>query len=753
MDLRETARQYLAWGLCALPASPVTKFTTLPRWKTYQKKRMSDRQIEANFLAAEGVCLICGMVSDGLEMIDFDQSGRAYESWATAVELRCPGLLDTMVVERSLSGGRHVYYRCEAPRKNTTLAASGTFKEPKKLIETRGEGGLVVCAPTPGYELIRGNFGSIPVIGENFRETLWELAAGLTEVVRPTPSYSNGSAFDLDPKRVDAYLATCPPAVSKHHGHDVTFAIARSIVWGFDLDIETALHFLGPWNETCQPPWSDKELRHKVNDANTKPYNKPRGYLRDAENPRWEDSSGVDLSGFNLNGSAEEVVEDETDEPERTSDPGPFPEHLLVVPGFIEQVVEHNLKTAHRKQPSLALAAAICLQAVLAGRKIRDYRDNRTNVYVVGVSESGTGKEHARKVNNQAIFQAGAELEGPEELASDTGLVSALENRPAMLTQIDEFGKFLRVLANPQKAPHLYAVIGLLLKLYSSANRIFQGKAYADADKTKTIDQPNLVLYGTGVPGDFFQALTVESLQDGLVGRFLVFEGMQAQREKPETVGIPNEILQTVRWWSKYSPGGNLANVHPEPAVVDTNDEAKVVFEQLGNRIDRGMANEGTWQRSVLSRCEEKACRLALVYAASANHERLVIDGAAARWACDTAEYLTMRLIHLGRSHVSDGAFDALQKRVLGKVVDNGGGITLKHYTHAFNHWDRETRAKVLLNLVETRQLIKRTYKTRTRNGVEYVTQAASSTKLGTFSKNCSESFKSDLNNSKRHNL
>jgi len=48
-------------------------------------------------------------------------------------------------------------------------------------------------------------------------------------------------------------------------------------------------------------------------------------------------------------------------------DPGPFPEHLLRVPGLIEQVVAYNLATATRPQQVLALAAGICLQAVLAG--------------------------------------------------------------------------------------------------------------------------------------------------------------------------------------------------------------------------------------------------------------------------------------------------------------------------------------------------------------------------------------------------
>jgi predicted DNA-binding transcriptional regulator AlpA len=44
------------------------------------------------------------------------------------------------------------------------------------LIETRGEGGLFLCAPTPGYTLLQGTFANVPLLTAAERETLIEAA-------------------------------------------------------------------------------------------------------------------------------------------------------------------------------------------------------------------------------------------------------------------------------------------------------------------------------------------------------------------------------------------------------------------------------------------------------------------------------------------------------------------------------------------------------------------------------------------------
>src|SRR5262249_11903434 len=80
--------------------------------------------------------------------------------------------------------------------------------------------------------------------------------------------------------RAIAYLQHCPAAVSGQGGHVQTFEVARAIVYGFDLGADAGYDLLaGHYNPRCSPPWTEAELRHKCADADTKPFDKPRGYL------------------------------------------------------------------------------------------------------------------------------------------------------------------------------------------------------------------------------------------------------------------------------------------------------------------------------------------------------------------------------------------------------------------------------------------------------------------------------------------
>lgn len=97
--------------------------------------------------------------------------------------------------------------------------------------------------------------------------------------------FTVGKTNDDVAGRAVAYLEKCPPAVSGQSGHDQTFAVARAIVHGFDLGPEIGFELLNKhYNPHCLPPWSEAELRHKCAEADTKPYDKPRGYLLAEDN-------------------------------------------------------------------------------------------------------------------------------------------------------------------------------------------------------------------------------------------------------------------------------------------------------------------------------------------------------------------------------------------------------------------------------------------------------------------------------------
>ncbi len=68
-------------------------------------------------------------------------------------------------------------------------------------------------------------------------------------------------------ERARRYVAAMPRAVTGSHGDTATFRVCCRLVRGFDLDDDTAMAVLADWNSACTPPWSQRELRAKLDAA------------------------------------------------------------------------------------------------------------------------------------------------------------------------------------------------------------------------------------------------------------------------------------------------------------------------------------------------------------------------------------------------------------------------------------------------------------------------------------------------------
>jgi len=224
------ATAYLAAGLCVLPARRDEKRPALGRWKKYRKRLPTPSEVDAWFAnSVDAACILTGKASGNAEMIDFDLLAELFESWKAKVEAAAPGLMDRLFIEKTQSDGRHVAYRCEveicgniklAQRKRPVSEDEITVDEEGRefvvlcgkkyvvrkdadgkyviitLIETRGEGGLFLCAPTPGYEVIQGSLCDLPILTEAERDVLlrcaWELNEHVPDVVDgPRPPKNN----------------------------------------------------------------------------------------------------------------------------------------------------------------------------------------------------------------------------------------------------------------------------------------------------------------------------------------------------------------------------------------------------------------------------------------------------------------------------------------------------------------------------------------------------------------------------------
>jgi hypothetical protein len=158
-------------------------------------------------------------------------------------------------------------------------------------IDVRGNGGLFIVPPSVhvsggAYEWVVPPWEA-PLAAPPQWLVDWLRKDGEKSTPAPTTANSGKQIFTVSSgntpsvqERAIAYVNCCPPAISGAGGHSQTFDVARAIVYGFGLGPEIGFDLLkAHYNPRCQPPWSDKELLHKCDEADTKPYNKPRGWL------------------------------------------------------------------------------------------------------------------------------------------------------------------------------------------------------------------------------------------------------------------------------------------------------------------------------------------------------------------------------------------------------------------------------------------------------------------------------------------
>jgi len=484
-------------------------------------------------------------------------------------------------------------------------------------------------------------------------------------------------------ERAARYLAKMPPAVSGQHGHDRTYHAACVLMLGFAMAIDDAWPVFCDWNATCEPPWSERDLRRKLDEANK--LGGQRGHLLTGQTYRGPDP--------NLTALFQSVEQANSPKAEIHPTPENFPKDALRPPGFIGDVIDHNLRTALYPLPQIALPAHLALMATLTSHKIADALwGTRTNAYFCGLAPTRGGKEHGRQLNKSIMLYAGLDrLLGPESWASGSGLTKSLESNPVRLFQVDEISHLLSTMQDAKRSPHLFKINSELLKLWSGSSTIVKGDAYADEKRNITLNFPHAIVYGTGVPSSFWEAITSENVTGGLLGRFLIFEmptvdNGYVDMQKPERFpnGPPERILRVARAWGDLKPHrGNLAEIDgSSPLIIAHTAEAEERYWQHANETNGRTKKEKPETAAVWRGTPEKTSKLALLFAASRATAEQIEDGNLdetleielqdVNRAIAVSNWCTRRMLHQADLHVADNDFERLALKALRKLKADG---------------------------------------------------------------------------------
>lgn len=380
--------------------------------------------------------------------------------------------------------------------------------------------------------------------------------------------------------------------------------------------------------------------------------------------------------------------------------------------GFIGQVMKYNLASAPKPQPIFALAGALGLTAAMVGRKVADEFDGRTNLQILVVGETSSGKDFSRQVNDEILAICGmASIVSPEEVTSDTALYKMLSQYPSRLAQFDEFGRFLQT-AMTAKTGWLFNVVSALLKLFSSANRQhFVPKTYADrkANPDIEINCPHLVLHATSTPEAIYSGLGTAAEDDGFLGRCLVFESEEQPRKKMRPKGpIPEPIVKFGQYWNAEKQS-NLADIKAaNPLIIHTTEEAMRVFEEFDD-FTHGMLVAKAKGSKLWGRAEQKARQVALVVACSRVDTddpaaAPIVDEFSARWAVSLVRAITSHMQRLSVKWLASNGLEASHQRMLRIIAASGQeGLSQSELTRKSQWTTRRERQEILATLAESK--------------------------------------------------
>ncbi len=367
--------------------------------------------------------------------------------------------------------------------------------------------------------------------------------------------------------------------------------------------------------------------------------------------------------------------------------PLPVAPSLMDVPGALRAFLDHCAATAVSPQPFLDLAAGIAMIGAVAGRRYRTTTDLRTNIYTVGVADSGGGKDHARKQARRCMHAAGLSAYlGGSDIASGPAIRTALSRHPAILFQIDEFGDWLRDVLGEKSPMHRRQIATMFKELYSSASVPWQGVEYADQSRAgrprEDIHDPHACLYGTTTPAQFWGAVEGASLHDGLMARMLIFVSpcSYPDEREPELAEPPEALLDALKAIAGGVPGqgGNLSAVMTSSAAADPHTvpetPAATAARQAMRKaqLEQQRRAEGTYGTAIAARLAENAMKLALLRAVCGNPAAPVIGEADVAWGRALAQHCVDTLLREAEQHVADNDYGRKVNRLLSLIRTHG---------------------------------------------------------------------------------
>ncbi|MDR1609158.1 MAG: bifunctional DNA primase/polymerase [Deltaproteobacteria bacterium] len=355
------------------------------------------------------------------------------------------------------------------------------------------------------------------------------------------------------------------------------------------------------------------------------------------------------------------------------------PDYITRPGGILEEIIDYITESSVIDFPLFSLGAGLCLIGTLIGQKVKTETGLRTNLYIMALAPSGTGKDSPLKAIPKILMSANCAeaVLGPDQLASAPALWKHLEAHKCQLCLLDEIGDLMGSVNNKFDT----AKSGLtqdLKKLFSSTDR-GSLKIYVESAKNVHLNWHHLSFYATGTPTAFWSNIKMGDIIDGFISRNLIFCANLLPKEPKNHVNthVPESLIKSIRALNAIKrPFVGDLETSPNPVTVSKTEEATAYFNKWRKKhinYQTVFMKDSDGIASIYARAPEHASKIALIHAVSL--ERGVPDAVgldSVSYACKLIDWTIPKMVENLKEHASYNSQDGLRRRIMGILKKNG---------------------------------------------------------------------------------
>lgn len=351
--------------------------------------------------------------------------------------------------------------------------------------------------------------------------------------------------------------------------------------------------------------------------------------------------------------------------------------------GFIKELARFIYAQAPRPVKPIAVITALAIMSGVCGRSY-NVSGTGLNNYFVLLAPTGIGKEGiskgVNKLFNSIIPQqplANSFL-GIGELVSGVALLRYLaEESQSCLSIQGEFGMTMQRMTGRSVMPNMLQLRKVILDLYgkSGNGEIMRSTVYADKQKNiKEIEAPAFTMLAESTPSTFYEALSDDLVDEGLISRFNIVE-CEAIRPPLNKAHNKIEVPEDLRnYFLNLVSNALTLNSTNQIINVEFSPEAEKMFDNYDRYCDDKInSSSDESYRQLWNRGHLKSLKIASLFAIGDNMYKPIISKEHAQCAIDfvTNSILTIYKKYTSKEIGAESISFERQVQELTRVIGN----------------------------------------------------------------------------------